>query len=487
VNRAPGSAPISGQLANMTAVTGVREGDILAGKYRIEKILGQGAVGVVVAARHLQLDERVAIKFLLPEALSNPEAVARFAREARVSVKIKSEHVARVGDIGTLENGAPFMVMEYLEGEDLEAWMEQRGPLSVEQTIEFVLQALEAIAEAHALGIIHRDLKPANLFCIRRADGLLAIKVLDFGISKLGGVGGTGADMSMTKTQDVMGSPLYMSPEQMRSARDVDATTDIWAVGVILFELLTGKAPFVGDNMPELVLKIATSPPEPMRSLLPTLPDRLEEVVLKCLEKDRTKRYRNVAELAAALVEFGPKRGRMSAERIARTIDASGLSGRELTSPPSSGGDPAKFGHAALDVSGESSPKRAIGRRVVVGLAFALVAGIAVVFAHFFARSPIPQAVAVPELEASATTPPSSAPRSSPAPAERPVVEPSKQVLQPPVRTVPITPSTGASPTRSTRAKSAPAASSVVLPGTAPSAPPTAIPPRTGSAYDDRK
>src|SRR3954465_531507 len=162
----------------------VHEGQILAGKFRIERVLGQGGMGVVVAATHLQLDQRVALKFLLPEALSNPEAVERFAREARAAVKIKSEHVARVADVGTLESGAPYMVMEYLEGSDLATWLQQRGKLPVEQAIEFVLQACEAIAEAHALGIVHRDLKPANLFVIQRADGVLAVKVLDFGISK---------------------------------------------------------------------------------------------------------------------------------------------------------------------------------------------------------------------------------------------------------------------------------------------------------------
>ncbi len=173
------------------SAAGVREGDILAGKYRVERVLGIGGMGVVVAAHHMQLDERVALKFLLPEALGNAEAVARFAREARAAVKIKSEHVARVTDVGTLPNGAPYMVMEYLEGGDLAAWIKQRGALPVEQAVEFVLQTCIAVADAHALGIIHRDLKPANLFCVRRSDGQLSIKVLDFGISKMTDVSGS--------------------------------------------------------------------------------------------------------------------------------------------------------------------------------------------------------------------------------------------------------------------------------------------------------
>src|ERR1700760_4922495 len=192
----------------------VREGDVLAGKFRIERVLGRGGMGVVVAATHIQLEERVALKFLLPEALGNGEAVARFAREARAAVKIKSEHVARVSDVGTLDSGSPYMVMEYLEGQDLADWVRHSGAMRPADAVEFVLQACEAIAEAHALGIVHRDLKPANLFVTRRVDGSPCVKVLDFGISKLTTPGST-SDMGMTRTSTVMGSPLYMSPEQM--------------------------------------------------------------------------------------------------------------------------------------------------------------------------------------------------------------------------------------------------------------------------------
>jgi eukaryotic-like serine/threonine-protein kinase len=313
---------------------GVREGDILAGKYRVDRVLGTGGMGVVVAARHMKLDERVAIKFLHPDALENAEAVARFDREARAAVKIKSEHVARVLDVGTLDNGAPYMIMEYLDGEDLSQWLQARGPFAVDQVIEFVLQACEAIAEAHGLGIVHRDLKPSNLFCVRRADGLLSIKVLDFGISKL--TGGASGGMDMTRTGAVMGSPLYMSPEQMKSARSVDARTDIWAIGVILYELLTGRAPFQGDTFPEVCMNVSTQRTPSVRRVRNDLPVGLEIAIGRCLEKERERRFANVAELAFALAPFAPKRARSSVDRISRVISSSGLAVSAISLPPSS-------------------------------------------------------------------------------------------------------------------------------------------------------
>jgi serine/threonine-protein kinase len=226
------------------------------------------------------------------------------------------------------------MVMEFLEGGDLAAWVEQRGRLPVEQAVEFVLQASVAVADAHGLGIVHRDLKPANLFCVRRTDGQLLIKVLDFGISKVTQFGASGPGVSVTKTSALMGSPLYMSPEQMQSSKAVDSATDIWALGIILFELLTGQTPFAGETLPEVVLNIATRPPPSLATFRADVPVSLEAVILRCLEKDARARYRNIGEFAVALLPFAPQ-AKTLVERISGIMQASGLSASAMNVPPS--------------------------------------------------------------------------------------------------------------------------------------------------------
>jgi serine/threonine-protein kinase len=305
-------------------MTPVTEGEVLLGKYVVEKVLGMGGMGVVVAAHHLQLDERVALKFLLPDAAANPQVVARFLREARAAAKIKSEHVTRVFDVGTMENGSPFLVMEYLDGQDLAALIASSGPCAPDVAVDYVLQACEAIAEAHAAGVVHRDLKPHNLFLSRRADGSPCVKVLDFGISKAT----ASPAAAMTSTAAMMGSPLYMSPEQMVSARDVDPRSDIWALGIILYELLAGKTPFDAETMPQLVLQVTQHPPRMLRVDRPDAPPGLEAAINRCLEKSPAARYQNVADLAADLAIFVPPERRSSVIRISRVLGGSAEASR---------------------------------------------------------------------------------------------------------------------------------------------------------------
>jgi serine/threonine-protein kinase len=325
--------------------TGVREGEVVAGKYRLGEVLGSGAMGTVFGAHHLLLDQKVAIKFLIPEALGHADAIIRFLREARAAVRIKSEHVVRVLDVAVLESGAPYLVMEYLEGCDLAVWLQRHGRLQAEAAVDFILQACDAIAEAHGLGIIHRDVKPANLFAVQHLGVVQSIKVLDFGISKAAAlVSATQAPSETPQggviTQEKMpiGSPCYMSPEQMESARDVDARTDIWALGVTLWELVTGHVPFEGESLVQVYSRIKSGSRLRLRDSSPHVVRGLESVMLKCLEPDRDHRYASVSELAAALVPFGSNRAATYVERMDRAERPSDLGptdspGRATPSP----------------------------------------------------------------------------------------------------------------------------------------------------------
>jgi serine/threonine-protein kinase len=298
-------------------------GETMAGKYRIERVVGEGGMGVVVAAMHLQLEHLVAIKFLLPEAMENKETVERFAREARTLAKLKSEHVGRVIDVGVTDGGSPYMVMEYLEGRDLDQELQVRGALPVDEAVDYLLQACEAIAEAHAAGVVHRDLKPANLFLARRPTGGTTVKVLDFGISKT-----KSKDMheaGLTKTSSLMGSPLYMSPEQLARSRDVDARSDIWALGVILYELVTGKLPFDGDTIAELVTSVLHTPPPALGELRVDAPPELAKVIERCLAKSADSRFADIGELAHALLPFASAKGGRSLERIEEALQKPAL------------------------------------------------------------------------------------------------------------------------------------------------------------------
>lgn len=296
----------------------VVEGDIVLDKYRVERVLGQGGMGVVIAATHVELDQKVALKFLLPTALEHAELVERFAREAKAAAKIQSQHVVRVLDTGRMPSGAPFMVMEYLEGEDLSAMLKRSGFLEPNVVADYLLQACEALGEAHAAGIVHRDLKPSNLFLAKQRDRRSLVKVLDFGISKL-----TEPDTAaLTHTTVAMGSPHYMSPEQLISSKHVDPRSDIWSMGVIVYELLTGSRPFRGDTMPEIVAQVLNNEPERLSEVRADISLDLELVVARCLATDKKNRFQTVAELAAALRPFATDAAKADAsvERIARVL-----------------------------------------------------------------------------------------------------------------------------------------------------------------------
>ena len=456
-------------------------GAILANRYRIERVLGQGGMGVVVKAMHLQLHQPVAMKFLLPEVLGNSQIVQRFLREAQAAVRLKSEHVARVIDVGSLESGVPYMVLEYLDGSDLSNF--SREQLSIGVVVDLLLQACEALAEAHSLGIVHRDIKPANFFITRGADAAPMLKVLDFGISKMPVTDGG----NLTATQGVMGTPAYMSPEQMRSSRDVDHRSDIWAMGVVLYELFQGAPPFSSDTFSSMVIKVVTEPLAPMTI---SLPGELAAVVYRCLEKNPAQRFQNVAELARALAPYAQTETQASIS-VQRTRSIVGLEAHRSAPEPS----PARRAAPPSTLSGAAGAKATpptSGRRwplltglgVLAGavvLAVILNAGRSGDGAKFDGQTPAarpditvpPLPVAVtptaaastappPTTAASAVPPPTTAPSAVPPPAAAPRTAPA-----PILATTPAVPIAATSP-------AATPPSAVAAPPSAPITPPSA-------------
>ncbi len=290
----------------------LREGDLLDGKYRVERVLGQGGMGVVLAARHEQLGERVAIK-VLHEAFADERARARFLNEGRSAAKLRSEHVARVLDVGESAEGQRYLVLEHLDGADLSRVQRERGSLPVEEVVDWLIQVCAALVEAHALGIVHRDIKPANLFLTRRADGSACVKVLDFGISK-----NPDAELTST-TMEGMGSPHYMAPEQMASAKNVDGRADVWSCGAVAFKLLTGEAPFGSGAITEVVHNVVTDRRKRLSELRPDVPPGLERVLDGCLQRAPEARVPDVATLARELGPFASSDGKALAERVGGT------------------------------------------------------------------------------------------------------------------------------------------------------------------------
>ena len=335
----------------MTTPSPIALGAVLAGKYRVERVLGQGGMGVVVAATNIPLNQLVALKFLLPAAIGQREIYDRFAREAQACAKLRTQHVAKVLDVGALPGPGhePYMVMEYLDGRDLSALLRAEGPMPVEDAVEYILQACEAVAEAHAAGIVHRDIKPANLFRTRNPDGSPCVKLLDFGISKA-----VDAEVALTSAAHTLGSPQYMSPEQMKSSAKVDEQTDIWALGVTLYEILAGTPPFGGTSVPEVCASVLSAEVPRIISFRAGVPPGLEAAITKCLTRDPARRFRTVTELAAALGPFAPARAAAYVARVAATRGV----GKPAAAPVIGGAAPVAPAASGEARSGESSQAR---------------------------------------------------------------------------------------------------------------------------------
>jgi len=296
---------------------------LLEDNYALERVIGCGGAGVVVAARHLRLGLRVALKFLRPDKPKDPEAVRRFVREGQITARIQNAHVTRMLDIGRLPDGEPFLVMEHLEGCDLAALLEARGPLASAEAVAYVRQAAAGLAAAHALGIIHRDLKPSNLFLTVAPNGSPLVKILDFGIAEQSSSADASA-LELTANPLDMGSPPFVAPEQLRAERRADAKSDIWALGAALFTLLAGRSPFARPYLSETYLAILSGRIPDLTAMRPDIERPLAAIVERCLSADPEQRFASAAELAFALAPFAIAnqglRGR--APRVARARQA---------------------------------------------------------------------------------------------------------------------------------------------------------------------
>ncbi len=308
-------------------------GDIVAGRYEVMSLAGEGGMAQVYAARHMHLSEQYAIKVLRSELAQDKGIVSRFLQEARAAAQLRSDHTCRVFDVGLMPSGIPYIVMELLHGEDLGGHLVRTGRLPVEDAVEFVIQACEALAEAHSVGLVHRDIKPENLFVTTRPDGWRSIKLLDFGISKLVDPDTLASTVRRhLDTADLMGTPHYMAPEHIRSSKDAEARSDLWSLGVVLYELLSGQLPFDGATVPEVSASILETEPPSLDALLPDLPPGLVEAVHWCLSKPTELRVSSAAELAAQLVPFAPRRTRAVVERVQSLARSQG---EHIQIPPS--------------------------------------------------------------------------------------------------------------------------------------------------------
>jgi serine/threonine protein kinase len=345
-------------------------GETVDGKYALVRVLGAGGMGVVFEAEHLRLKQRCAIKMLAPEMLREADILHRFEREARASALLKSPHVTRVTDVATTRDGIPYIVMELLTGHDLDGEIQRRGRVPYPDAVDYMLQACAAVGDAHAAGIIHRDLKPGNLFLAQEPDGAI-VKVLDFGISKM-----VDEESKLTSAGMTMGTALYMSPEQLRSAAKVDARSDIWSLGVILYELLCGEPPFVGTATQVAAAIVSVDAPDLMQRC--AVPHALAAVVHRALRRDPAQRFEGAAELAAALVPFATpgSLGAAVAEQISKRSSSRRLGAHASVDRVATEASAAVVHGMASGLSHEVRPSArhdSSSRKVLVGALAAIV------------------------------------------------------------------------------------------------------------------
>ena len=362
------------QLAGAPDPAAPEPGALLAGKYRMERVLGTGGMGLVVAARHVQLDAPVALKFMTDEALADQALVTRFLREARATARLRGEHVIRVSDVGELDSGAPYMVMEHLQGQDLAALLASLGPPPIASAVEYAIQACEGLDEAHRAGIVHRDIKPSNLFLTRRPNGTPCIKVLDFGISKSVRMLHASEFLHSTSDHGVFGTPLYMAPEQMRAAHDVDGRADLWSLGATLYELLSGTAPFPAGSIVDLAYRIANEAPPSLRASRPEIPEELERIVLRCLERSCERRFQDARSLAKALEPYRTHSAAEALREPTEDEDMTVIDHGALESPP----DDESPGTSSVSWGRSQWPPAFAKRRTQAAVAAAAFVGVSV-------------------------------------------------------------------------------------------------------------
>lgn len=379
-------------------------GEIVQEKFLLESCIGSGGMGVVFQGEHLLLKTRIALKCLRTELVGDTAALARFLQEARLAASIENEHSTRIHDVGTTNDGTPYIVMEYLRGAALDEHLERTGPLPVTDVATIVLQLLAVLAEAHGKGLVHRDLKPANLFLQERSNGELWVKVMDFGISKHVGAG-PAPNLGITTPHTLLGSPQYMSPEQLRDSSAVDHRSDIWSVGVILYELLAGSVPFDADSLADLCAIILDRQPAPLRKFRGDVPPGLEDVILRTLAKDAADRPQNVGELALLLAPYAPESARAAVGGINAACLKSSRSARLST--------PVVVERLAAPV-----PPKSGRLSLIMGCALVVAAGgVAYVLAPRIlgGREPAPPSVSSASIAASDTPGPPAASPTTPA------------------------------------------------------------------------